>query len=124
MYMNTTYKAFVAKAATEFMKTLMKKDFIGKEDTTHFTDEQLKEQFTRNAQDAIDAASTLAEELTKWWECTGDHKTIFFDVQDSTTSNIERELSEIAGKLEDIADKMLTIQANVRIVDDDGDNVH
>jgi hypothetical protein len=123
MYMNTTFKAFVAKAATEFMKTLMKQDF-GKEDTTHFTDDILQEQFTRNAQDAIEAASTLAHELQEWWELAGDQKTIFFDVQDSATSNIERELSEIAGKLEDIADKMLTIQANVRIVDDDGDNVH
>ena len=121
--MNTTFKAFVAKAATEFMKILMKQD-LGKEDTTHFTDYQLKEQFIRNAQDAIEAASTLAHELQEWWELAGDQKTIFFDVQDSPTSNIERELSEIAGKLEDIADKMLTIQANVRIVDDDGDNVH
>lgn len=106
MYMNTTFKAFVAKAATELMKTLMKQDFIGKEATTHFTDEQLKEQFTRNAQDAIEAASTLAEELTKWWECTGDHKTIFFDVQDSTTSNIERELSEIVAGLGQITDEL------------------
>lgn len=107
--MNTTFKAFVAKAATEFMKILMKQDF-GKKDTTHITDDQLKEQFTRNAQDAIEAASTLAEELTKWWDCTGDHKTIFFDVQDSPTSNIERELSEITGELQNIS---------LRLIDED-----
>ncbi len=124
MYMNTTYKAFVAKAATELMKALMKQDFIGKEETTHFTDDQLKEQFTRNAQDAIEAASVLAHELQEWWELAGDQKTVFFDVQDSPTSNIERELSEISSQLVNIANKMLTIQANVRIVDDDGDNVH
>ena len=106
MYMNTTFKAFVAKAATEFMKILMKQDFIGKEDTTHFSDDQLKEQFTRNAQDAIEAASTLAHELQEWWELAGDQKTIFFDVQDSTTSNIERELSEIVAGLGQITDEL------------------
>lgn len=106
MYMHTTFKAFVAKAATEFMKTLMKQDFIGKEDTTHFTDDQLKEQFTRNAQDAIEAASTLAHELQEWWELAGDQKTIFFDVQDSLTSNIERELSEIVAGLDKITDEL------------------
>lgn len=103
--MNTTFKAFVAKAATEFMKILMKQD-LGKEDTTHFTDDLLQEQFIRNAQDAIEAASTLAEELTKWWDCKGDQKTIFFDVQDSTTSNIERELSEIVAGLGQITDEL------------------
>lgn len=106
MYMNTTFKAFVAKAATEFMKTLMKQDFIGKEDTAHFTDDQLKEQFTRNAQDAIEAASTLAHELQEWWELAGDQKTVFFDVQDSPTSNIERELSEITAGLGKITDEL------------------
>lgn len=105
MYMNTTFKAFVAKAATEFMKILMKQD-LGKEDTTHFTDYQLKEQFIRNAQDAIEAASTLAHELQEWWELAGDQKTIFFDVQDSPTSNIERELSEITAGLGKITDEL------------------
>jgi hypothetical protein len=103
--MNTTFKAFVAKAATEFMKTLMKQDF-GKEDTTHFTDDILQEQFIRNAQDAIEAASTLAHELQEWWKLAGDQKTIFFDVQDSTTSNIERELSEIVAGLGKITDEL------------------
>ena len=117
--MNTTYKAFVAKAATEFMK-----EFMNELNTLNLTGDEMKVKFERYAMDAIEAASTLAEELTKWWDCTGDHKTIFFDVQDSTTSNIERELSEITGELQNIANKMLTIQANVRIVDDDGDNVH
>lgn len=109
MYMNTTFKAFVAKAATEFMKTLMKQDF-GKEDTTHITDDLLQEQFIRNAQDAIEAASTLAHELQEWWELAGDQKTIFFDVQDSPTSNIERELSEITGELQNIS---------LRLIDED-----
>ena len=110
MYMNTTFKAFVAKAATEFMKTLMRHDFIGKEDTIDIAADKLKEQFTRNAQDAIEAASTLAHELQEWWELAGDQKTIFFDVQDSTTSNIERELSEITDKLQDIS---------LRLIDED-----
>ena len=103
--MNTTFKAFVAKAATEFMKILMKQDF-GKKDTTQFTDDILQEQFIRNAQDAIEAASTLAHELQEWWELAGDQKTIFFDVQDSTTSNIERELSEITAGLGKITDEL------------------
>lgn len=105
MYMNTTFKAFVAKAATEFMKILMKQD-LGKEDTTHITDDLLQEQFIRNAQDAIEAASTLAHELQEWWELAGDQKTIFFDVQDSLTSNIERELSEIVAGLGKITDEL------------------
>lgn len=107
--MNTTFKAFVAKAATEFMKILMKQD-LGKEDTTHITDDLLQEQFIRNAQDAIEAASTLAHELQEWWELAGDQKTVFFDVQDSLTSNIERELSEITDKLQDIS---------LRLIDED-----
>lgn len=117
--MNTTYKAFVAKAATEFMK-----EFMNELNTLNLTGDEMKVKFERYSMDAIDAASTLAHELQEWWELAGDQKTVFFDVQDSPTSNIERELSEITGELQNIANKMLTIQANVRIVDDDGDNVH
>lgn len=119
MYMNTTYKAFVAKAATEFMK-----EFMNELNTLNLTGDEMKVKFERYSMDAIEAASTLAHELQEWWELAGDQKTAFFDVQDSPTSNIERELSEITGELQNIANKMLTIQANVRIVDDDGDNVH
>lgn len=60
--------------------------------------------------DAIEAASKLAHELQEWWELAGDQKTIFFDVQDSLTSNIERELSEITDKLQDIS---------LRLIDED-----
>ena len=105
MYMHTTFKAFVAKAATEFMK-----EFMNEMNTLNLTGDEMKVKFERYAMDAIEAASTLAEELTKWWDCKGDQKTIFFDVLDSLTSNIERELSEITDKLQDIS---------LRLIDED-----
>ena len=103
--MNTTYKAFVAKAATEFMK-----EFMNELNTLNLTGDEMKVKFERYAMDAIEAASTLAHELQEWWELAGDQKTIFFDVQDSPTSNIERELSEITDKLQDIS---------LRLIDED-----
>ena len=101
MYMNTTFKAFVAKAATEFMK-----EFMNELNTLNLTGDEMKVKFERYAMDAIEAASTLAHELQEWWELAGDQKTIFFDVQDSTTSNIERELSEIVAGLGKITDEL------------------
>ena len=101
MYMNTTFKAFVAKAATEFMK-----EFLNEMNTLNLTGDEMKVKFERYAMDAIEAASTLAHELQEWWELAGDQKTIFFDVQDSPTSNIERELSEIVAGLGKITDEL------------------
>ena len=99
--MNTTFKAFVAKAATEFMK-----EFLNEMNTLNLTGDEMKVKFERYAMDAIEAASTLAHELQEWWELAGDQKTIFFDVQDSPTSNIERELSEIVAGLGKITDEL------------------
>lgn len=99
MYKYTTLKVFMAKAATELMKEMVSSQLASKEldITKSFKDNE--DMFVHMATQATFAADALAGALEDWWQTTGDHATLFFDVEDSPTSNIERELSEIAGKL-------------------------
>ena len=108
MFMNTTYKAFVAKAAaslyTEMVSKAIENGKISPFQGKSYNDN--KDEFSFLATQAVCAAEELAKELENNWQAVGDHSTVFFDVQDSPTSNIERELNEISGQLLDIARKM------------------
>ena len=90
MYLNTTYKAFVAKAAAKLMTEMVSKAIDnGSID--------LSKSFNDNEH--------IYDHLNDWWSAS-DHETVFFDVQDSPTSRIENELSDIADKLEQLVDKI------------------
>lgn len=89
MYMNTTYKAFVAETAAKIAAEL-----VNRMTTTEDEDTVVHK--------AVRMADKLAGELEDWWQSKNGHETIMFDVEDSLTSNIERELSGIADKLEEL----------------------
>lgn len=104
MYMNTTYKAFVAKAAASLFTEMVIKVM---------NDETLKGSFSNNekmyehlAIQSTLAADKLAGELEDWWRSKGDQSTVMFDVQDSLTSGIEAGLNDISEKLQDIEAEM------------------
>ena len=99
MYMNTTYKAFVAETAAKIAAEISKEFITARDVSLLKNDEDTQHDI---AVAAVSVAEKLVRELDNWWECKGDHATIMFDVDDSLTSNIERELFNIAGKLEEL----------------------
>ena len=105
MYLNTTYKAFVAKAAAKLMAEMVgQRIFDGSIDpTASFKDNEQK--YEHLAIQAALAAKTLANELQDTWDGV-DRETVFFDVQDSPTSRLENGLADIAEKLEAIQDEI------------------
>ena len=105
MYLNTTYKAFVAQAATKLMAEMVghriNAGYI--DPTASFKDNEQK--YVLLSIQAALAAKTLANELQDMW-IREDKTTVFFDVQDSPTSRLEYELAGIAEKLEAIQDEI------------------
>ena len=105
MYLNTTYKVFVAKAAAKLMAEMVGQRILdGSIDpTASFKDNEQK--YEHLAIQAALAAKTLANELQDTWDGV-DRETVFFDVQDSPTSRLENGLADIAEKLEGIQDEI------------------
>lgn len=105
MYLNTTYKAFVAKAAAKLMAEMVGQRILdGSIDpTASFKNNEQK--YEHLAIQATLAAKTLANELQDTWDGV-DRETVFFDVQDSPTSRLENGLADIAEKLEAIQDEI------------------
>ena len=105
MYLNTTYKAFVAKAAAKLMAEMVGQRILdGSIDpTASFKNNEQK--YEHLAIQSILVAKTLASELQDTWDGV-DRETVFFDVQDSPTSRLENGLADIAEKLEDIQDEI------------------
>ena len=99
MYMNTTYKAFVAKAAASLYAEMVGK--VMNRETLNQSFNDNKRMYEHMAIQATDAAEVLAKHLDDNWQAVGDKSTVFFDVQDSLTSGIERELNDITSKLAD-----------------------
>jgi hypothetical protein len=112
MYLNTTYKAFVAQAASKLMAEIVGLRILdGSIDpTASFKDNEQK--YEHLAIQATLAAKTLAHELQDMW-VGEDRTTVFFDVQDSPTSRLENELANIGEKLEDIQDEIKILNASV-----------
>ena len=108
MYLNTTYKAFVADTAAKLYAEMVVKAIeqgkLSPFQGTSFKDNEDEFEFIANQ--ATFAAEKLATKLQDWWTCTGDRQTVMFDPQDSLTSRIENELSGIAEKLQDIEVEM------------------
>ena len=105
MYLNTTYKVFVAQAAAKLMAEMVgQRIFDGCIDpTASFKDNEQK--YEHLAIQSALAAKTLANELQDMWDGV-DRETVFFDVADSPTSKLENGLADIAEKLEDIQDEI------------------
>ena len=103
--MNTTYKAFVAKAAAKLMTEMVGQGILDADIDPTFTFEDNKQKYEHLAIQATLAAETLANELIDMWTVES-HDTAFFDVQDSPTSRLENGLADIAEKLEDIQDEI------------------
>lgn len=119
MYLNTTYKAFVAGTAAKIAAEISAK-FVTAQGTSLLVKDELTQHNIAVA--AISVADKLAEKLEDWWRSKGDHSTVMFDPQDSLTSRIEGELSAITEKLQDIHDRLNDIEAEMeREYDNDHD---
>lgn len=105
MYMNTTYKAFVAKAAASLMQEMVGEAIAqGKIDVKKSWNDN-KQMYEHLALQARLAASALADELQEGWNGV-DHETVFFDVEDSLTSKLEEAVSDVAQKIEELTDEV------------------
>lgn len=104
MYMNTTYKAFVAKAAAGLMQEMvadaMAKGRIDNEKSWNDN----KQMYEHLAMQATFGAEALAQFLSDNWSASGDRKTVFFDPHDSSTSNLENAVGDVAQKLDDLTE--------------------
>jgi hypothetical protein len=107
MYMNGTYKAFVAetaaKVAAEISMCFTRSGATAGDVSLLMKDDATCEKI---AIASVNVAEHLATKLQEWWTCKGDRQTVMFDPQDSLTSRIENELSDIAEKLQDIEAEM------------------
>ena len=105
MYMNGTYKAFVAETAAKVAAEISKSNY--NTSPTTFADDLMSDNLCEKiAIASVNVAEHLAAKLQEWWTCKGDRQTVMFDPQDSLTSRIENELSDIAEKLQDIEAEM------------------
>lgn len=94
--MNTTYKAFVAETAAKVAASISANTEMSK---LHFFADDI-------AACSINIAKTLASRLEDWWQADGDNVTTMFDTQDSPTSKMEGELSDIADKVNDLRESV------------------
>jgi hypothetical protein len=105
MYLNTTYKAFVAHTAAKLMTEMVGQAMANGKIRPDASYNDNKQMFEHLAVQANSAAYALADHMASWWSAE-DHETVFFDVQDSTTSRIEAGLNDISEQLKELADKL------------------
>lgn len=106
MFQNSTYKAFVAEAAAKVAASISQSFVTARCDLALLKDDGKAEEI---AIASVNVAQQLASKLEDWWECTGDHSTVMFDVDDSSTSRIENELAGISEKMEGIVRELRPI---------------
>lgn len=104
MYLNTMYKAFVAKAAASLYAEMVGK--VMNKETLEQSFDDNKHIYEHLAIQATGAAEVLAQQLDDNWHAVGDQSTVFFDPQDTPMSGIEEELSNINKELTDLNDTM------------------
>lgn len=113
MHMNTIYKDFVAKAATEIMAKLVgQAAFEGsiEMDESYEKNEGMYQHFSRHA---AFAAEELARTLSNIWSSQNDG-TVFFDVEDSLTSRLEASIDRIDDQLEEVKGGLLQIRDAIK----------
>ena len=106
MYLNTTYKAFVAQAAAKLMTEMVGQARQAGLINLNNSFNENESMYEHLAVQDTSAAYKLADHLNDWWEGKDGHQTVFFDVQDSPTSRIECELSDIGDKLLCLTDEI------------------
>lgn len=102
MYLNSTYKAFVAETAAKIVTGIYNRPpSYGSlpVSTKEVSDDIMYVK-------AITIAEKLADRLEKWWQAKGDGTTLMFDVDDSLTSRIEQELGNIGEKISDLTEEI------------------
>lgn len=104
MYLNTTYKAFVAKAAASLYAEMVGK--VMNKETLDQSFNDNKHMYEHLAIQATGSAEVLAQQLDDNWHAVGDQSTVFFDPQDTPMSGIEGQLQGIVDKLDDILDQI------------------
>ena len=109
MYLNTIYKAFVAKTAAQVAANISQA-FTEQGNVASLNDDVTAQNI---AFASVNVAEKLASELEQWW--TGkDQSTVMFDVQDSLTSKLELNLSEIAENLLCIESQIEDLNKNMK----------
>jgi hypothetical protein len=112
MYLNTTYKAFVAKAAAGLMQEMVGEAISkGKIDIKKSWSDN-EQMYKHLAVQSTLAAKALAQELNKGWTGEDGGKTVFFDVHDSLTSKLEEAVGDVAQKLEDLTEEVKKLAKN------------
>lgn len=106
MFLNSTYKAFVAETAAKVAASISQSFVTARCDLSLLKDDGKAEEI---AIASVNVAQQLANKLEEWWECTGDHSTLMFDVDDSSTSRIENELAGISEKMEGIVRELMPL---------------
>lgn len=102
MYLNSTYKAFVAETAAKIVTGIYNRPSAYGSfpvSTKEVSDDIMYVK-------AITIAEKLADRLEKWWQAKGDGTTLMFDVDDSLTSRIEQELGNIGEKISDLTEEI------------------
>lgn len=102
MYLNSTYKAFVAETAAKIVTGIYNRPSAYGSlpvSTKEVSDDIMYVK-------AITIAEKLADRLEKWWQAKGDGTTLMFDVDDSLTSRIEQELGNISEKIGDLTEEI------------------
>ena len=102
MYLNSTYKAFVAETAAKILAGFCNNP----KSTGSFSFPFDEKSYDSICEMAITIAETLADRLEMWWQEKGNDTTVMFDVDDSLTSRIEYELSNIGEKIGDLTEEM------------------
>ena len=112
MYMNTTYKAFVAKAAAGLMQTMVADALANGKINNEESWNENKPVYKFLALQATLAANALADELESNWRGTDGGQTVFFDVQDSLTSKLEEAIGDVTRQLEDLTEETKKLVKN------------
>ena len=103
MYLHTTYKAFVAKAAAGLMQEMVA-DALAKgyiDNQKSWNENESTYEFL--SWQAASAAETLAKTLSDKWN---DGQTVFFDPQDSLTSRLENTVFDVAEKIQELTERL------------------
>ncbi len=77
MYMNTTYKAFVAEAASKVAAEISKQ-FTSQANFGDVSMLKNDDACERIAIAAVNVADHLAQKLEEWWTCKGERSTVMF----------------------------------------------
>lgn len=102
MYLNSTYKAFVAETAAKILAGIYNRPSAYVSSPFPIDEKS----YDSICEKAITIAETLANRLEMWWQEKGDDTTVMFDVDDSLTSRIEQELGNIGEKISDLTEEM------------------